>query len=122
MAKILIVDDEETIREVIKKILEQTGHEIIEASEGEEALRLQAACEADLIITDLVMPGLNGSELIRRVRREYPKTRIIVISGFGGEGNANGASGLRADKILEKPFNILELLKAVEDLLPKVSC
>lgn len=119
MAKILIVDDEETIRGVVKKCLEQAGQEVIEASEGEEALRLQAECEADLIITDLVMPGLNGSELIRRIRREYPKTRIIVISGFGGESYANGASELRADKILEKPFNLMELLKAVEDVLTK---
>jgi DNA-binding response OmpR family regulator len=119
MARILVIDDEAIIRTVTAMFLQHEGHEVIEASEGEEGLRLQREHEADLVITDLLMPNLDGFELIRHLRREYPKIGIIVVTGGGGEDYPLKASGLGADKVLEKPFTREELLKAVDDLLSK---
>jgi YesN/AraC family two-component response regulator len=65
------------------------------------------------------MPELNGFSLIKRLGREYPNTKIIVMSGFGGKDYALRASELGVDRVLEKPFNLKELLKAVEELLTK---
>jgi DNA-binding response OmpR family regulator len=117
MTTILIIDDEPVIRGVIKMFLEQVGYEVIEASEGEEGLRLQREREADLVISDLLMPKLDGFDLIRQVRQEYPKVRIIVITGGGGEDFLLKARQLGADGTLEKPFTRDQLLKMVADLL-----
>ncbi len=99
--------------------LEREGHEVIEASEGEAALKLQREREVDLVITDIIMPHLNGFSVIRQIRREYPNLAIIAASGIGGEDYPHKASELGADRTLEKPFTRTELLEAVNELLAK---
>jgi CheY-like chemotaxis protein len=120
MVRILVVDDDSEIREMIKKILLRSGYEVMLAGNGQEALDLQKAIPADLIITDLIMPEKEGLETIIEIRRDYPSVKIIAMSGGGKIGPDNylkTAKVLGAHKTLSKPFELRELLKEVKDLL-----
>lgn len=120
MALILIIDDDTTIREVLRQILERAGYEVMEASDGREGLNLYRERQADLIITDIVMPKKDGLETITDLRVEFPGSKIIAISGGGRldpKPYLELAEGFGADRLLTKPFGHEELLEAVQDLL-----
>jgi CheY-like chemotaxis protein len=118
MAKILVIDDEPAIRQVIRQVLARAGHDVAEAADGAEGLVALHARMPDLIITDIMMPNKEGIETVRDLRREVPKLPILVISG-----NADSALYMQVAKLLgahaalAKPFRSAELLRAVEDLL-----
>ena len=122
MWDILVIDDEEALRKVDKAMLEHEGHEIMEASSGKPGMRLQRENPADLVISDLIMPEQEGIETIMELRREFPETKILAISG-GGTNRPEDylliARGVGAHQVLKKPFKRSELLRAVEDLLNK---
>ncbi len=117
---ILIVDDEEQMRLMIRQLLESSGFEISEAPEGKTALRLCREKQPDLMITDLIMPEKEGIETIVEIKRDFPEIRIIAISG-GGQSDPETylslAKNLGAERTFVKPFEMNELLKAVKDLL-----
>ena len=116
-ARILMVDDEAGVRGFLRKVLEDDGYEVIEAGDGKQALRRARSGHVDLVITDLVMPELEGIETIRALRREVPGVRIIAISGaFGGQYLAM-AQKLGAAAVLNKPVNAELLLARVAELL-----
>lgn len=118
MARILITDDEEPIRATMAAILRERGHVIVEAAGAREAVEKHRREPADLIITDLVMKDMDGTELLRRVRAFAPETPIIGISGAKhGKIYLNMAKLLGAERILAKPFEPEILLRAVDDLL-----
>lgn len=120
MALILIIDDDTEIREVLRQILERAGYEVMEASDGREGLNLYRERQADLIITDIVMPRKDGLETITDLRIEFPGSKIIAISGGGRldpKPYLELAEGFGADRLLTKPFGHEELLEAVQDLL-----
>ncbi|HKF74484.1 MAG TPA: response regulator [Stellaceae bacterium] len=121
MANILVIDDEVPVRRLVALALERQGHAVAEASDGAEALRILAARAIDLVITDLLMPETDGIETIMELRRLYPATKIIAISGGGeyqsGTGFLRAAESLGADCTLTKPFEFRQLLPAVEALL-----
>jgi len=120
MALILIIDDETKIREVLRQILERAGYEVMEASDGREGINLYRERQADLIITDIVMPKKDGLETITDLRIEFPGSKIIAISGGGRldpKPYLELAEGFGADRLLTKPFGHEELLEAVQDLL-----
>jgi DNA-binding NtrC family response regulator len=81
-AKILIVDDEDTIRLLIRDILTENGYDVLEAKSGEEALNKVKDTMFDLLITDIKMPGMNGLELLTKVKTGYPDIAVIVITGY----------------------------------------
>src|SRR5258705_3245907 len=83
MALILVVDDEDRIRRLLRSALEIEGHDVLEAREGDEALRLQRTTPAELVITDIVMPDKDGFEVISALRQEAPNLKIIAMSGGG---------------------------------------
>jgi YesN/AraC family two-component response regulator len=120
MAKILIIDDEEQVRTFIRKILQLSGHEVIEASNGKIGMKLYAANPTDLIITDLIMPEKEGIETILEIKGSNPNAKIIAISG-GGQVLAEDylclAKGLGALCTLTKPFSRAKMLEAVNKLL-----
>ena len=120
MAQILIIDDEEKFRHVLKEILEFAGHEVLEANDGAEALKVYSSFRAELVMTDINMPGKDGIETIMELRREYPGVKIIAMSG-GSVGNSRieMAKYLGADRTLDKPFYTREILDAVDLLLKK---
>ena len=121
MAQILIVDDDDAIRGLFRRILEAEGHTITEASNGEIALQLFSDCWADLVITDIVMPAKDGLELLAELRRLALGVKIVAISGGGGLNPFTYLALARergADAVLFKPVPVELLLKTVNQLLP----
>ena len=129
MTRVIIIDDEEDIRTVLKEIFVREGFDVAVASDGTEGLNLIRETGADLVITDIIMPGSDGVETAYDIRMEFPKTKIIVMSGGGNTGpleyeptaiatNAYLASAeaVGADLTITKPFNRQELIKAVREL------
>jgi CheY-like chemotaxis protein len=81
MARILVIDDERIIRTIVKHALEEDGHEVIEAGDGEEGIQLYRKNPTDLVVTDIIMPRKEGIETIKELRRNYPDIKIIAMSG-----------------------------------------
>ena len=120
MARILIIDDEELIRETIRIKLEQSGHEVVEAANGADGLRVFAEGSFDLVITDIIMPDQEGIETIRKIRQRDAEIGIIAISGGGRGRNLQFleiAKKLGASAALPKPFTGSQLLALVETTL-----
>ncbi len=106
------------MRAMMGAVLRERGHVIVEAKGAREAVEKHREQRADLIITDLVMREMDGTELLRRVRTFAPETPIIAVSGAKhGKMYLNMAKLLGAERILAKPFAPEELLRAVEELL-----
>ena len=120
MQKILIIDDDHHILLMIKKMLERAGYEVDLASNGNEGLNLFKKFQADLVITDIIMPEKEGLETIREMKRMRPDLKIIAMSG-GGKISADNyletAKIFGASRILEKPFSQKTMVMAVIDLL-----
>lgn len=113
---ILIVDDEESIREMMSFLLSDTGYEVLTASNGKEALEILNLVHTDLIITDIIMPDMEGLEFIRRVKRERKlSTKIIAMSG-SGQDYLNVALKLGANFTIQKPFDITHMLAAIQNI------
>ncbi len=120
MARILIIDDEDELRSTLRQMLEHAGHEVTEAANGAEGIRLYEQDTHDLIITDIIMPEKEGVETIIALRRADPDLPIIAISG-GGRLEATDfltmAKKLGARHTLSKPFRRDQLLEAVGECL-----
>ena len=120
MARILVIDDDDQFRAFIRSCLERAGYEVIDASDGFLGLEVQRQERADLIITDIFMPGIDGTELIMDITNEFPNTKIIAISGGGNVGGVDFltlAQNLGAYRTFQKPFKKQEFLEAVATLL-----
>ncbi len=120
MARILIIDDEPQIRSMLRLMLERVGYEVAEAPDGIEGIRRYRENPADLIITDLIMPNKDGIGMIIDLKKEFPKVKIIAMSGGGvnrPEGYLDGAKKLGAARTLTKPIDRDEMLKAVKETL-----
>jgi two-component system, chemotaxis family, chemotaxis protein CheY len=119
MAQILIIDDDDLLRGVLAKALGHAGHNVIQATDGQQGVEVFRATTVDLVITDLIMPVQEGVETIIILRRERPALPIIAMSG--GLPNSKVyldiASKIGAKRILDKPFSPSELLLMVEDVL-----
>jgi CheY-like chemotaxis protein len=118
MTRILVIDDDRDIREILAEMLTDAGYEVVEASSGNEGIRLYRHAPFDLVITDLVMPEKDGLEVLMELRKDFPEVKIITLSG-----NAYGGSSLQTSKALgaaltlRKPFSEKELLDAVREVL-----
>ncbi|MEI6899237.1 MAG: response regulator [Bacteroidota bacterium] len=122
MKRILLIDDEKDFRDGMKVLLEIYGYEVRIAENGSAGYCLRAETNFDLIITDILMPEMDGLELILKVRSVSPNAKIIAISGGGKGLNATDylklSVSLGADRALRKPFQMLELLDTIKELLP----
>ncbi len=120
MKHILVIDDDDMLRAMLKKLLGNAGYAVDVAADGIEAMKLQQLNPADLILTDIIMPDMEGIEVITELRKKYPATQIIAMSG-GGRINADQyltiARRLGAQKTFVKPFKSSEMLAAVSELL-----
>ena len=120
MALILIIDDDDLFRAMLRQMLEREGYEVVDAPDGKEGIRLYRMKPTDLIITDIIMPEREGLETIVELRRDFPEVTIIAMSGGGRVGPENYlkiAKGMGAQFTFEKPFQRAELLEAVQELL-----
>lgn len=119
MPRILIVDDDATVRAIIIQALKTAGHQVFSATNGKEGLWHFRAIQPDLIITDLFMPEQEGLAMISEIRRKFPDVAILAISGGSVASNAmlSVALQLGATATLAKPFEKQTLLAAVEKTL-----
>jgi CheY-like chemotaxis protein len=121
MPRILLVDDDDQVRTMLRVTLERAGYEITEANNGYKALGvLRSSGVPDLIITDIVMPDMEGLEMIRQIRKDLPDVKIIAISGGGRispDNYLNYARSFGAAFGLTKPVDRQELLDTIEKTL-----
>jgi CheY-like chemotaxis protein len=120
MAQILVVDDEAQIRKLIRLVLQQENHMVAEASNGKKAIQHIQDAEINLIIADIVMPDMDGLELIREIRKIHPEIKILAISGAGRGGPElylKLAEHIGADAVLQKPFTPQQLSEKVSGLI-----
>ncbi|MCZ6631965.1 MAG: response regulator [bacterium] len=116
MARILVIDDEDIVREMLRELLEHEGHEVFEASDGKVGIENYKQQPADLIITDIMMPEKDGFQTIRELKATQPDVKIIALTGFGLH-NLPVAYDLGADRVFEKPFIQKEFLQVIRELL-----
>ena len=120
MTSILLIDDDEQLRTMLSVVLRRAGYEVQVAIDGIEASNFYRSHPTDLIITDLIMPGKEGLEIIMELRKDYPRAKIIAMSGGGRSGTMSYlkvAKAFGAQEVLEKPFPNQEILEAVRRVL-----
>lgn len=120
MPSILLIEDDISFRTMLCMALRQMGNEVVEASEGEHGLGLYETGRFDLVLTDLIMPGVEGIETITKLIRKHPTVKIIAMSGGGRtspESYLKMARRLGAKEILAKPFSIEDLGRAIDSVL-----
>ncbi|MDH5409521.1 MAG: response regulator [Gammaproteobacteria bacterium] len=119
MAKILVVDDSRTMREMVKTILTQLGHEVVLASDGAEALEVARTMSVDLVLTDINMPNMNGISLVSKLRRidEYQYTPILMLTTETANYKKTKSRTMGANGWIQKPFEPSSLEKAVKKML-----
>ncbi|MFA6028949.1 MAG: response regulator [Elusimicrobiota bacterium] len=117
MPRILIVDDEADMRMALANVLERLGHEVFEAGDGPAALARHAEGGVDLVLLDMRLPGMDGVEILRRLRERDAEVPIVMVTGYGSEEHAAEVLALGADHYLPKPFSNRELSEVVERVL-----
>ena len=117
MYHILVVDDEENIRQLIKKYANYEGYKVTEASDGLEALEICGQCSFDLIVLDVMMPELDGFSALRRLRQEDRRTPVLMLSARGEEYDRIRGFELGVDDYVVKPFSPKELMLRVAAIL-----
>ena len=121
MTKLLVVDDNADTRQSMKLLLERAGYEVDVAQNGARAVEMQRALSAEILITDIFMPELDGLETIERFRREFPAVKIIAMTGggmnFNRENYLLSADVAGADAVLRKPFEKSTLLQALQKVV-----
>ncbi|MEM2134845.1 MAG: response regulator [Candidatus Jordarchaeaceae archaeon] len=118
-ARILIVDDDESIRKVLTAILQEEGYIVDTARSGREAIEKAENNFYNLALVDIRLPDIEGTKLLSMMKETVPKMAKIIITGYPSLQNAVEAVNRNADRYLLKPLNMEELLKAVRDLLKK---
>ncbi len=114
MSTILVIDDEKMTLKMLQMALEAYGHRVEVAASGEEGLRKFDEARFDVVITDMVMPGVDGNGVVRRIRKSrYGRTPVIGISGTPWLLEEGGF-----DSVLPKPFSIASLVRSVQELSP----
>ena len=120
MARILVIDDDAFVCTTIRRILGRAGHQVLTAPDGRRGLELFATERPDLVITDIIMPEMEGIEIIRAMKTGSPEAKIIAISGGGRLGSFDYlpmAAKLGASEIVAKPFEPMELIEVVSRFL-----
>ncbi len=117
MARILVVDDEADMRLALSNVLTRTGHQVKEAPEGETALNTLAKSEFDLMLLDMRLPGMDGIQILKKVRESYPDLPVIMVTGYGSVDSAIEVMRLGASHYLAKPFSNKELVDSVGRIL-----
>ena len=115
------MEDEESVRRLIRLVLETQGYTVIAAESGAEALA-QAADHVgniDLLLTDVVMPGMNGRELVERFRRRWPLVHVLYMSGYTGDAVIRYGVETAADAFMQKPFTPLALARKIRQTLDR---
>lgn len=121
--KILVVDDDPAILELVGYNLSKEGYEVLKAYDGEEALKIANDEDVDMFIVDIMLPGIDGFELVRKIRaiEKYKNTPVIFLSAKGEEFDKVLGLELGADDYITKPFSVRELLARVKAIFRRLS-
>ena len=117
MARILVAEDERAVREFVCRALGQEGHTVTPVEDGLQALAELAAGDFDLLLTDIVMPGMDGIALALKVARDNPELPILLMSGFSMERQRAHNLDALIHEVIPKPFTLREILDAVNQVL-----
>ena len=118
-ASILVVEDDDSVRNMLLRILRENGYSLVAARDGQEALQLCEPGERtfDLLLTDVVMPKMGGRELSERLKRLRPDLKVLYLSGYAHDAMVHNGALDRGVALLEKPFTKAELLHKVREVL-----
>jgi len=118
-ATVLVVDDDDAVRAVASKVLRRSGYHVLEASGGRDALRIarERGGAVDLLLTDVVMPELDGRELSERLRADYPDIRVLFMSAYTEDEVILQGVQVAQVNFLSKPFNLESLTRSVREVL-----
>lgn len=117
MNTVLVVDDDATVRDVVVQYLQQAGFDTLEAADGLEALEIAASHPLDLVILDLMLPGIDGLEVFRRLRADFGRTPVVMLTARGDESDRILGLEAGADDYVSKPFSPRELVLRVRSVL-----
>lgn len=117
MARILLAEDDDSLRTFLAGALSKAGHEVDDFPDGEEAIEALKTASYDLLLTDIVMPGVDGVELARKAADLYPEMRIVFITGFAAVALNPANQAPTKAKVLSKPFHLRELVAEVEKVM-----
>jgi CheY-like chemotaxis protein len=121
VGRILIIDDEYSVRRLLSEVLKGAGHELMEVATAKEGLRLLRERPIDLVVTDILMPDMDGLEVTRLLHREFPSVKILALSGGSQDVDyCQVARSLGAHDTLMKPVSVQQLRDTVANLLPGV--
>lgn len=116
MGTILVVDDEKPILKMFKLFLGMFGHTVYTAESGPEGLNVFSKTEPDAVFVDIKMPGMDGFEVLKKIKTKNPATQVILITGHGDKNLAARAMDMQADDFIHKPFQEEALIEAIERL------
>ena len=118
---ILIVDDEEGLRRGLSTLLEDDGYAVLATDSAERALEIMEGEHIDLVLTDMKMPGMDGIELLKRIRERHGDTRVIILTGYGQIESYIEAMNFGAIEYVSKPFKVNELKFIVKRILERAA-
>ena len=116
---VLIVDDEQFLRQILTRIVKREGYKVEEALNGQDALDKMAKEKFDLVITDIKMPEMDGMELLEKIRTQFPETLVVIITSYAGEVNASQAIAAGASQFITKPFKNVEISRTLDGLIAR---
>jgi CheY-like chemotaxis protein len=125
MYRVLVVDDDPMLRGLLGKSLGKAGFEVLEAATGKAALESMSNTASELVVTDVLMPDMNGLDVVRALRKQNPAIPMVIISGGGPtdvEKILAEASDMPSTLVLRKPFSNRSLVDTVQTLLAATSC
>jgi DNA-binding NtrC family response regulator len=114
---ILVVDDEEALRTVLSSELVNEGYDVNTAADGDDAVRELGMKPFDLVLLDIKMPRMNGFEVLKHIKENHAKTKVVMLTGFADLKNAIESKKLGADDFVSKPYDLVDLLTTIERVL-----
>jgi len=121
MADVLVVDDDNTVASVLVKYLQRAGHTTRQIADGAQALKAVSTQQPDLIVLDLMLPGMDGLEVCRRVRATWPRLAVVMLTALAEPDDRIAGLELGADDYVTKPFSPRELVLRVDSVLRRVA-
>lgn len=117
MSKILLAEDDDSLRSFLARALERAGYEVVSCADGDEAIEALDGGPYDLLLTDIVMPGVDGIEVAREAAAREPGMRIMFITGFAAVALSAGSRAPAGAKVLSKPVHLREIVAEVERMM-----
>ncbi len=116
-SRILVVDDEDTLRTVLSQELKGEGYEVDTAADGQIAIDTLKNKQFELILLDIKMPNVNGFEVLKYIKQNHPKLKVIMLTGFADLKNAIESKKLGAEDFVSKPYDLVDLITTIERVL-----